>query len=143
MRIVIYLFIYLFIYLLLCWGYIVTFTKDLTKYQICHTWIHPSIILILPSPIPGIVSAGLIFPFINMCTQNLYHIHTPIPLPHIFPPPTDTNTPRKDLFCLLVLWICKRKKVTFLFVKDSYTGSSMYKCIIIWISSSPLFLRKF
>jgi hypothetical protein len=38
----------------------------------------PSIILLYPpSPIPGIVSIGLIFPFSYMCTQNLHHIYPP------------------------------------------------------------------
>jgi hypothetical protein len=32
---------FLFIFLLLCWGYIVAFTKVLTIYQIYRTWIHP------------------------------------------------------------------------------------------------------
>jgi hypothetical protein len=50
----------------------------------------PSIILYSPPLIPGIVSTGLIFPFTYMSTQNLYHIHPPIPFPYILLPPTGT-----------------------------------------------------
>jgi hypothetical protein len=47
---------------LLYWGYIVTFIKVLTIY---HSWLHllHHSLLSPPSPIPGIVSTGLIFPF--------------------------------------------------------------------------------
>jgi hypothetical protein len=62
------------------WQYIVTFAKVLTIYQIYHTCIHPfyhSLFpLILPFPIPGIVSTGINFPFTYICTQFLHHSHT-------------------------------------------------------------------
>jgi hypothetical protein len=50
--------IYASFLLLLCWGYIVAFTKVITIYQIYHTWIHPlhHFPLFSPPPIPGIVS---------------------------------------------------------------------------------------
>jgi hypothetical protein len=78
----------------------------------------PSIILLYSvSPIPGIVSNSLIFPFIYMCTQWIYfhYIHPPTLFPHILPPLTGIN-PWQDLFCPSDLWFCKRKKLTFLFV---------------------------
>jgi hypothetical protein len=59
------LFLILFIVVL---EYIVAFTKVLTIYQIYNTWIHP-VIFLLYSPIPRIVSSGLILPFTYMCTQ--------------------------------------------------------------------------
>jgi hypothetical protein len=53
------------IIILLYWRSIVTFTKAPTTY---HCWIHPSIILLYPpSPIPGMVSTGLTFPFLHEC----------------------------------------------------------------------------
>jgi hypothetical protein len=66
----------------------------------------PSIVLLYPpSPIPGIVSTGLIFPSTYICTQYL----------HIFillhPFPTSSHLPLilpdRDLFCPLILWFCK------------------------------------
>jgi hypothetical protein len=79
----------------------------------------PFTILLYPYPIPGIVSAGIIFLFAYMCTQYLYYIHPPISFSHLLPPPTGTNPPthpRQHLFCLLVLHFVKEKKMTFLFV---------------------------
>jgi hypothetical protein len=60
-------------FFLMFWGYIATFTNVLTIY---HSWTHPlrHSHLSFPPPIPGMVSAGLIFPFTYMCTQNLHHI---------------------------------------------------------------------
>jgi hypothetical protein len=53
------------------------------------------------SPIPGIVSAGVIFQFTYMCTQYLHHIHPPTHFPtsphHWYHPP------RQNLFCPPVL----------------------------------------
>jgi hypothetical protein len=45
--------------------------------------------------IPGIVSTGINFPFTYMCTQYLHHIHPPMPLPYLLPPPTGTNPPTR------------------------------------------------
>jgi hypothetical protein len=45
------------------------------------------------SPIPGVVSTGLIFPFIYTCTQCLHCIYPPVPFPHLLPSPTGTNSP--------------------------------------------------
>jgi hypothetical protein len=39
----------------------------------------PSIILFYVPPIPGIVSASIIFPFTYMFTEYLYYIHAPCP----------------------------------------------------------------
>jgi hypothetical protein len=107
------------VFLLLSWGYIVTFTKVLTIYQIYHIWPHPlhRSLLSSSSPIPGIVSRGIFFLFTFTCTQYLHHIHPPTPFPHILPPPTGISSPRQNLFCPLVLQSCKReRKVTFLLV---------------------------
>jgi hypothetical protein len=59
-----------------------------------------------PSPNPGMVLAGIIFPLTYMCTQYLYYTHSPTPFPHLL---------RQDLFCTPVLWFCKRKNITSLF----------------------------
>jgi hypothetical protein len=78
-----------------------------------------TILLYLPSFIPGIVSTSLIFPFTYMCTQHLLYIHPPVPFPHHFPLSTGSNTPRQDLFWPSLLFsdfVKEKKKMTFLFV---------------------------
>jgi hypothetical protein len=68
------------------------FIQVLTIHPLYHAQIHSSIILLYPSsPIPGIVSTGLIFLFTYMCTQYLHHIHPPIPISHFLPSPTGIN----------------------------------------------------
>jgi hypothetical protein len=59
----------------------VIFTKVLTIY---HSY--------LPSPTPGIVATGLIFPFLYMSTQYFHHIHPPTPFPYVLLPPTGVNS---------------------------------------------------
>jgi hypothetical protein len=79
-----------FVYCCAGWGYIVAFTKVLTVYQIYHAQVHSLHLspLLFPPPIPGMVSAGIIFAFTYICTQFLYHIHSPTPLslPWAHPP---------------------------------------------------------
>jgi hypothetical protein len=69
---------------LLCWvwGALWHLQKFLQyiKYIILE-FTHPPFSFILPSPIPGIVSTDIIFPFIYMCTLYLLHIHPPSPFP--------------------------------------------------------------
>jgi hypothetical protein len=62
------------------------------------------------APIPEIVSTGIFFPLIFMCTLYLHCIHPLTPFPYLFPTPTGINPSRQDLFCFSVLWFCKRKK---------------------------------
>jgi hypothetical protein len=73
-------------------GYIVVFTKVL--YQIYSTWIYPfhHLPLSSPSPVLGIVSTGVIFLFMYMCTQCLNYIPPLSSFPHLFPPLTVTRT---------------------------------------------------
>jgi hypothetical protein len=67
----------------------VIFTEVLT---ISPSETDPSIILLYsPSPIPGILSTGIIFLFAYTCTQYLHHIHPPMPFSHLLSPPTGTN----------------------------------------------------
>jgi hypothetical protein len=74
------------------------------------------------SPIPGVISAGLIFPFSYM-NAYFHHIHSPttftyiLPLPLIQAPQTGPVLPSWSLFF---------EKKTFPFVKDIYTWHSMY-----------------
>jgi hypothetical protein len=97
---------------LLCWGYVVTFTKLLHYIILEFT---PSIILLYPPlPIPRIVSPGLIFPLTHMSTECLHHIHPPIPFPYILSPPTGTN-PRQDLFCLSIYVFVLKNDIFCLF----------------------------
>jgi hypothetical protein len=60
--------------------------------------------------IPGIVSAGLIFPFTDMCTQYLHCVHLPIPFPHSLLPPTGTNASDTTYSALLFSSFVKEKK---------------------------------
>jgi hypothetical protein len=53
----------------------------------------PSFSFIHPSPIPGIVSTGIIFPFRYMCTQYLHLIHYLTPFPHLLPTPMFQHSP--------------------------------------------------
>jgi hypothetical protein len=99
----------LFIFIVLSGEYIVVFTKILTIY---HSWIHP----LYQSPLSsssstGIVSPGIIFPFINMCTQSLHYIHPPKPIPHLCPPPTGTCSPTSSTnYALLFSNFVKEKR---------------------------------
>jgi hypothetical protein len=120
------------IFLLLCCGYIVASTKVLIICQIYHTWIYPlhHSPLSLPTPILGIVSTGLIFPFTYIYTQYLHQIHPPTPFPHILlsmdtNPPQPTKTHR-TCFALLFSDFVKEKNDIFV-----YTGSSLmtFPCV--------------
>jgi hypothetical protein len=106
------------------WGYIVVLTKVLTMHQIYHTCIHPlHHSLSSPPPlIPGIVSADLIFPFIYMCTQYLYHIHLPSQFRHLLPTshqyqPSPWAGPIPSSCSLILCEERKGKKMTFLLFK--------------------------
>jgi hypothetical protein len=89
----------------------------------------PSTILLYhPPSIPGVISTGLIFPFIFMCLQYLHHVYPSIPfLPSS--PPTGINTPRQDLFHPPVLDSVKGMKKTFCLFKitmqEFLCGTSM------------------
>jgi hypothetical protein len=108
-------FLFLLFFLHCCdgWGYIVAFTKVLTMYQIYHTWIHPFYSSPLSPPIPGIVSTGINFAFMDMCTHILHHIdpptyflyHHPLPLVPAYPYPCE------GLVHPPVLKFCRRKKI--------------------------------
>jgi hypothetical protein len=53
--------------------------KGLTTNTLYLNSLLPSFYLILPRPIPRIVTTGFIFPYTSMCTQYLKHIYLPIP----------------------------------------------------------------
>jgi hypothetical protein len=97
---------------------------------------------IFPSPRPGIVPTGIIFPLTYMCTQYMHHIHLLAPFPCLLTPPTGTNLPRQDLFCPPVLWFCKRKKWQFCLFKIATQGVSLWhfhvymNYSLIWFTSS-------
>jgi hypothetical protein len=96
----------LFIYflLVLCWGYIVTFTKVLTIYNSCIHSVHLS--PLFPSPIPRIVLTVLIFPFIYMYTQYWHHIH-----PFLISSPSHWyQSPGRTCSTLLFSIFVKKKK---------------------------------
>jgi hypothetical protein len=87
----------------------------------------PSFSFIPPPPIPGRVSAGIIYPFTNTCTQYLHHILPPTTFPHIFLPSTAAHPPpRQDPFCPTVLWFCKRKKWYLCLFKITIQGVSLW-----------------
>jgi hypothetical protein len=81
----------------------VSFTKVLTPFTILfHT----------PSPIPGIVSTNIIYPFVHTYVHNICSIFTVL---HHFPTSLHTGTtppprPRQDLFCPPVLQFCIKKE---------------------------------
>jgi hypothetical protein len=105
--------------------------------------ITPFIILLYPSsPIPVIVSTGLIFPFTYMYTQYLHHIHLPTPSPHILSHPTGTNSTERTCYTLLFSVFVKKWHFFFLFKRTLHwfpCDISMYIFIITQIGSFPLF----
>jgi hypothetical protein len=108
--------------LLLCWGYIVAFTKIFTIY---HTWIHPlhNSPLSPPPLILGIVLTGLIFPFTFMCTQHLHLIHPPIPFPTSSALPL---VPIPQTGPVLLSGFVKEKKWHFCFFKIAIQAVSLW-----------------
>jgi hypothetical protein len=87
-------------------------------------------LLYSPLPIPGIVSKGITFAFISMCTQCLHHIHPPNPFPCHLPLLLVPVLPRQDLFCTPVLWFCRKKKKKWHFclfeIKVATQGASLW-----------------
>jgi hypothetical protein len=95
----------------------------------------PQLCFIPPPPILGIDSAAIIFAFTYMCTQFLYHIHSPTPFLHHFPLPTGLLPHNRTCSTLLFSNFIeeKRKKLHFcLFViKVATQGVSLSK--IRWV----------
>jgi hypothetical protein len=125
----------------------VTFTKVLTIYQIYHTWIHPlhHSPSSPPAPIPWIVSIGIIFLFICMCTQYLHHTHllTSFLPPHWcqpLPPQAGPVPPSCSPFC-------NRKKIPFFLFKIATQRFSLWHFHIymyyIHLYFSSFYLRPF
>jgi hypothetical protein len=85
-----------------------------------------SILFHSPSPIPGIISTGVLFYF-HTCAHSICTIFT---LPYPFPTssPSHGATPRQDLFHPPVLWFCKRKKKEsqFCLFKITLQGVSLW-----------------
>jgi hypothetical protein len=80
-----------------------------------------------------------------VCTQYLHHIPSP-PFLHLHPLPSNTNAPRQDLFCPLILEFYTRKTWHFWLFKIAIWGISlwhfhvyMYYCLI-WLISSIFLL---
>jgi hypothetical protein len=104
-----------------CPGDIVTFTKVLTIY---HSWIHPPpFSFILPPPIPGIVSAQLIFHF-HSWVHNILPYSPHSPFPYVLPLPL-VPTPRQDLFYHPVLHFYF-KKWNFCLFETAIRGVSLW-----------------
>jgi hypothetical protein len=100
-----------------------------------------------PSPIPAVVSIGLVFPFTYTCTY-FHHIHPPTPSPHILPPPTGTKPPSRTCAALLLSTYVKNKMIFCLF-KRAIQGEfscDIYTCIyvlllkLVHLYFSPFFL---
>jgi hypothetical protein len=104
------MFLFAFCFYCCCrWGYIVAFTKVLTKCQIYHTWIHPlHDCPLFPSPIPEIVNRYHVY--IYICVYSVSAPHSPsytfphhLPLPMLSTPHAGPVPPSSSL-------ICRRKK---------------------------------
>jgi hypothetical protein len=118
----IYCFLFLFVVVLLgvhCGIYKSSYTITTISYL---NSLPLSLFFTLPPRIPGIVSAGLSFPFTYVYTQYWCHFYPPTSFPHILPPWTGTNPPDQTSSALLFSNSVKGKKMTFLFVWDSDSG---------------------
>jgi hypothetical protein len=63
---------------------------ELNKYIILEFTLSTACIYGPPTPIPGVVSAGIIFAFTYMCTHFLHRILLSAPFPYHLPPPSST-----------------------------------------------------
>jgi hypothetical protein len=68
---------------------------------------------ILPQPIPGIISIGIIFLFSNMCTEYLGDIHPPTPFPLLLPYSLVPTPAGRTCSTLLISNFVKEKKNFF------------------------------
>jgi hypothetical protein len=115
----------------------------------------PSLYSFIPlTPIPGIVSTGLIFPF-HTWVHSFSTTFT-ILLPFLISPPPLYQSPGQDLFYLLVLCFWRKKKknifVCLSYYTECFTVTFPYICIITQIGWFPAifllstlvpFLRRF
>jgi hypothetical protein len=86
------------------------------------------------------------FPFTFMCTQCLCCIHPPSPYPQLFSTPASTNTAPRTCSVLLFYNFVqekKRKKMTLLFVYNTYTGCSLWHFHIYMYYSWKWFISIF
>jgi hypothetical protein len=125
--------LFFIIILLLYWGYIVTFTKVLTIY---HSWIHPSIILL-------ILYSWNSFNRSHFSIFILFSPPSPFYTLSLYPPlPTGTNPP--DRTCYTFLFSVSEKKDIFVYLYREFPCDiSMYICIITWTGSSRVFLKRY
>jgi hypothetical protein len=137
--------IYLFkkIFFLCCWarwGYIVTFTKVLTMYQIYLISTPQWLAFILPPPIPGVVSIGYHFCIYTHVYTVLHVIHSPTPLCH-FLPSTETPAPRTCSALLFSDLVEEKRKSWYCLAWATQEVPYViftYMCIITPIGLSPL-----
>jgi hypothetical protein len=95
--------------LLLCWGYIVLFTKVLTICQIYHNWIHPSIILLYSPLLPFLEEFQQVSFFCSHTWgQNISTTFTMLHTFLISSPLSLLPSPRQDLFYFLILHFLKK-----------------------------------
>jgi hypothetical protein len=119
-----------FLFLLLCWVGVHCGIYRSSYYisNIIFEFTISIILLYLPSPIPGIVSTGIIIPFTYMCTQYLYYIHPPTLFPYFFSPShkhQPPNPPQGQLMLKKKNDVCLRK-----LHREFPCDISMYVCII-------------
>jgi hypothetical protein len=79
-----------------------------------------------PTPIPGVVSTGIIFPFTYICTQYLCCIHSPMSFPHLLPPSTGTSPSGRTCPTLLFSDFVKVNKYHFCLFKIVTQGFSLW-----------------
>jgi hypothetical protein len=111
--------------------YTVAFRKVLTMYQTCLAWIDPSRILSYPlSPIPGIVSKGIIFNLhIRVRVFALYLLSHTL-LWTSFPHPLESTPPARTCSTFLFSHFVKERKNYFCFIKIATQRVSLWHFVV-------------
>jgi hypothetical protein len=105
-------------------------------------WYNTSIILLYPSYVHSWNNFKRSHFSIYVQVHTIFATYLPSYILFIFAPSNDTNPPNKNCYVLLLsIFVKKWHFCSFIIaIQGVSLNISMYKCIIIWIGSSPLFV---